>query len=301
MKRKLGEILVAAGAVSESELARALADQPQGSPPARLGELLVAQGRITSQQLARALSVQHTVPYVDLPDIPPPVLDMVPASFQRQHRLVPFRTDGERLSIAMAEPGDKDAVKALRELLGPGRRVVVFVASGEEIDAVHASLGEEIELLEDGEEVPHAPPPRPEAKLEELFGDLDLAEAQAPAPPAPPADADLVLSAELVEPPLLPVSSPPSPPVGDAPELLPFDVGPPPEGAVDPVPDDAQQRAAAALDAFLGSSDTLLTRGEWTGRLDAVPDRRLLLALVRLLVERGIVREQDLLDMQEKP
>ncbi len=315
-KRKLGEILVAAGAISEGELSMALANQPADAP-LRVGEILVRQGRITAKQLARALSVQHTVPYMDLPDIPPPVLDLVPVPFQRKHRLVPFRLDGERVSVAMAEPGDKDAVKALRELLGPTRRVVVFVTAGDEIDAVHTSLGEDVELTVDDVE-PLAPD---SAKLEELFGDLDLNDtsgAPAPSPLAPPpadepADAREVLDAadlfsgdeaDAVQPPAPPAPSPFAPPpfapdpVGPpapaASALLPFD------DAVSPS-EDAQQRAAEALDAFLGSSDTLLTRGEWTGRLEQLPDRMLLLALTRLLVERGIIREQDLLDLLGKP
>ena len=199
MKRKLGEILVAAGAVTQEELDLALTDQHAGDP-SRVGELLVAMGKITPQQLARALSAHHTVPYVELPPIPPPVLELVPLNFQRQHRLVPFRIDGERLSVAIAEPSDSEAIRELRVLVGNDIKVVLFVAPIDEIDAVHASMGEDVDLALEVPSVPNeVPVASSPSKLDELFGDLDLPASE-------------VVTAEVAAPPQEPLFAPSPPP-----------------------------------------------------------------------------------------
>jgi hypothetical protein len=60
--KALGDILVAHGAISETQLAEVLKQQRNGSPTdrhRRLGEILVARTMVTPVQLARALIVQQ--------------------------------------------------------------------------------------------------------------------------------------------------------------------------------------------------------------------------------------------------
>lgn len=137
MRKKLGEILIASGAVTQADLDLALSDQTAGEP-ARLGDLLVALGRITPVQLARALSQQHAIPFIQLPQVPPDVLLSVPVDFQQQHRVVPFRVTADAISLAMSDPSNADAVDALRKKLG--KKITRYVAAGDEIDALHADL-----------------------------------------------------------------------------------------------------------------------------------------------------------------
>ena len=134
MKKKLGEILIASGVVTQADLDEALSDQRAGES-ARLGDQLLALGRLTSFQLAKALATQHGLPYMGLPAIPPRVMAAIPLDYQRTHRLVPFRVDGDTVSVAVADPSNTDAVEELRYSLN--RKVVVAIAPGDEIDAVH--------------------------------------------------------------------------------------------------------------------------------------------------------------------
>ncbi len=138
MRRKLGEILVSSGFVTNEDIHLALTDQSAGEP-ARLGDLLVALGKITPLQLARALSIQYAIPYLDLPVVPQSVMDAVPLDFQRQYRFLPIKVEPGVITIAMA-----DLSQLVTDVLPTLKRqhpsVKVFVAAGDEIDAVHAAL-----------------------------------------------------------------------------------------------------------------------------------------------------------------
>ena len=177
MRKKLGEILLASGTVTQADLDLALGDQ-MGGEPARLGDLLVSLGRLTPAQLARALSTQHSIPFIQLPPVPSDVLNVVPVDFQVQHRLVPFRVTGDSMSIAMADPSNVDAIEELRVSLN--RKVTRYVAAGDEIDAIHSGMnGAVVDLPTIAPSVaPVARGASPTAA--ELFGSLDLEAAPPP-------------------------------------------------------------------------------------------------------------------------
>lgn len=185
MRKKLGEILVASGAVTSADIAAALSDQSAGEP-SRLGDLLIALGRISPAQLARALSEQYGVPYTDLPPVPSKILEAVPIDFQRMHRLVPFKVAGKELSVALADLTDLEAVSVLRR---EWTKVNVFVAPGDEIDAIHAAAAgmfhSELPPLDLPSVAPAIAPlggvsrPTPAPTAEDLFGSFEL-----DAPPA---------------------------------------------------------------------------------------------------------------------
>ncbi len=169
-KKKLGEILVTSGAVSGPDVAAALAEQSAGEP-SRLGDLLVATGKLSSVQLAQALAEQYQLPYVELPQLPQAVLDLVPLDLQRQFRLVPLKSDGTELSIAMADLANIEVLAVLEQ---QWTRVHVNVAGGDEIDALHATLSGIFSPIvsEDEASVPPSISPFPTA--DDLFGALEL-------------------------------------------------------------------------------------------------------------------------------
>ncbi|MDP3237287.1 MAG: hypothetical protein Q8N26_31155 [Myxococcales bacterium] len=179
MRKKLGEILLSSGVVTQGDLDLALGDQ-MGGEPARLGDLLVSLGRLTPAQLARALSTQHSIPFVQLPPVPADVLLVVPIDFQVEHRLVPFRVTGDAMSVAMADPSNVDAIEELRVSLN--RKITRYVAAADEIDALHAgATGGAVDLPSIAPSVaPVARGVSPTAA--ELFGSLDLDASPEPAP-----------------------------------------------------------------------------------------------------------------------
>lgn len=187
MKKKLGEILIASGVVAQADIDEALSDQRAGES-ARLGDQLIALGRLTSFQLAKALATQHGLPYMGLPAIPPRVMAAIPLDYQRTHRLVPFRLEGDTVWVAVADPSNTDAVEELRYSLN--RRVVVTIAPGDEIDAVHQAYSSAASPAPVAvKKFVSRPTPAPTA--EELFGSMNLDSLDDPVPEAPAAPDDL--------------------------------------------------------------------------------------------------------------
>jgi putative toxin-antitoxin system antitoxin component (TIGR02293 family) len=103
-RRRLGEILVAGGAVTHAQLQRALAEQGRLKLP--LGQTLLALGYTTDETMRQALSSQLGVPYIDLQNV---IIDRSLASlldreFARQHALFPVARIGRTLTLAMDDP-----------------------------------------------------------------------------------------------------------------------------------------------------------------------------------------------------
>jgi hypothetical protein len=63
-RSRLGEILLANGALSKQQLEHALAQQPNLKLP--LGKVLLKLNYITDEMMRQALSAQLNVPYIDL-------------------------------------------------------------------------------------------------------------------------------------------------------------------------------------------------------------------------------------------
>ena len=102
----LGEVLVARGVVSESQVAAAL--ELQRSSGKRLGEVLVDMGALDERSLVEALADFFGMPVTDLaatsPD--PAALALIPESLAREHLVIPVFVDGEGLHVAVSQPSD---------------------------------------------------------------------------------------------------------------------------------------------------------------------------------------------------
>jgi type IV pilus assembly protein PilB len=108
-KKRLGDILVQQGIISEDALAVALAAQQKGHR--RLGDYLVENGYTTDEDIAMALHLQLGLERVDLRGtrIPPEVIGLVPGSVLRKHNVLPVGFDEHNsnvLLLAMADPLD---------------------------------------------------------------------------------------------------------------------------------------------------------------------------------------------------
>jgi Type II secretion system (T2SS), protein E, N-terminal domain len=220
MKKKLGEILVAAGAVTPGDIDAALSDQSAGEP-ARLGDLLVSLGKITPEQLAQALSQQYGVQFAHVPAVAAEVLGEVPADLQRRFRFLPIKVAPGSISIAMADlsHASSDVLPVLKKRWAT---VHLFVAPADEIDAAHAehaarAAGHPSALIP---AVAPAPTghrkPVVTASDDELFAALDLA-----LPSGPPAHAE---AADDAEAPVVLGGLDPLPSSGAAPESFELDV-----------------------------------------------------------------------------
>lgn len=120
---KIGEMLINAGMLKTPQLDDALKSQAQENR--RIGEILVTRGQITEVQLTQMLSNQLSVPWVSLyhVDFSRHLLNFVPRAVADMYCLVPVYLrnvpkQGDTLYIAMDDPMDETALKAVRAVSG---------------------------------------------------------------------------------------------------------------------------------------------------------------------------------------
>ena len=159
----LGQLLLEAGAITESALEKALAQQ-LGSGQ-RIGALLVEGGHTDEESVARCLSFQ-----LDLPYEPPPLrsehsaLRIVRPELARRGRVLPLSTTPRAIRLAMADPLDLSTLDDVQ--FQCGRRVDPVVSSTTAVlEGLAHAYGGDIQMLL--EELPE-PAPRPEAEAATL-------------------------------------------------------------------------------------------------------------------------------------
>jgi len=113
-RRKLGEMLIEAGVLTDAALRSALAEQRKWG--GTLGKMVVEMKLCTEEQLVSVLSKQLVMDKVDLEalEIPPEVLELVPAELAVQYQLVPFAQPMKFLDIAMSDPMNLGIIDELR-------------------------------------------------------------------------------------------------------------------------------------------------------------------------------------------
>lgn len=111
---RLGEALIAAGVLTESQLDVALAEQRQAHRP--LGEVLLSLGFARPEEVAAALAKGMGIPFVRGRDLEPdPLLTSVlDPDFIRRTGAYPIRMEGGVLKVAMSDPSDPVRVAEVR-------------------------------------------------------------------------------------------------------------------------------------------------------------------------------------------
>jgi type IV pilus assembly protein PilB len=148
--KRIGQILVDLGLIDEQQLATMLEEQAT-----RGGELLgkvgVSLGYFTDEQLGEALAEQWGTTFVTLYDrhIPPEVARLLSEPMAQLYRVIPLGLEGNRLTIASAEPQKIQIADELRTFLGYD--IHVCVATEPEItkviEKIYSSESESVESL----------------------------------------------------------------------------------------------------------------------------------------------------------
>ncbi len=147
---KLGEILVKANVLVDSQLKSALAEQQRWG--GRLGDILVRMSLVTEEILVKALSWQLAIPLVNLDSVdsvPAHVLAKLPIQAAKDLAVLPLqlRDDGKTLVVAMGEPQNVRSLDTLRAL--SKCRIVAQIAGRTAIAKAQARFYEgEAELAE---------------------------------------------------------------------------------------------------------------------------------------------------------
>jgi len=113
-RKKLGTMLIEAGAITEQSLRVALGEQKRWG--GTLGRTLVEMKLVTEPELVRVLALQLNVPAIDLEtlEIPQAILDLIPGELAEQHSLIPFAQPMKFLDVAMADPTNVGILDELR-------------------------------------------------------------------------------------------------------------------------------------------------------------------------------------------
>lgn len=273
-RKKLGETLVEAGLIDDLQLRSALADQKRWGN--RLGKTLVKLGFVEEEPLMRQLSKLMGYPLAEIRgrEVDVEVLAALPRELAEKYRCLPLfvEDDGAAryLYLGMEEPADLDTLDALQ--LRTGFEICpVLIGFRELDDGLRRFYGVRADARVEPEWVPTGELVGPECLR---HGDEALV-----APPEPP-------SAQTSPPPEAHASEP-------APE---------PETATPGVPSSAP---ASAMPAGLDPEESFevgVTVGPGASeaspraRASEVSTRRILKALTQVLVEKGILTREELVE-----
>lgn len=298
MRKKIGEVLIEQGALTEAQLRTALGQKRSLGQNHRLGAVMVAMGLITPKQLARGLSAQFDLPFVELPEISPEVTAMISLDFQTEHRVIPFRVDmegkSERLHVAVEDPGALALVDELRFQLRKTLRV--YVAASDDIEnALLMARGEKLEIVQAiplGEED------------DEVTADMPIERDRGSGPPPPPKEASTDFIDDLLGMGPKSKSRPPPPPQSppmlesidpDLPKVPVVKFG----GAAKDVKPPAPQVPPNFSEEDLKVLDNLerISKGEEPMQVtQKIMPAQMVAALVRLLIQKRIIQEEEFLD-----
>lgn len=147
-KKKIGDLLVEKGVISQQQLEESLRDQSVLGK--RLGEILVEKGYITEEQLIDAVSERLSIPKISLVSmvIDPQVVQRVNVDVARRYTLIPVFEIGNTLTVAMADPLNIIAIDEIKYLTGLNIKRVIAAAT-EIKDAIdqYYSVGDSLSQL----------------------------------------------------------------------------------------------------------------------------------------------------------
>lgn len=129
-RKRLGDILVEAGLITNDQLQQALKEKTDKQ---KLGDALLQQGFITEQQLIEVLEFQLGIPHVSLYRYPidQKITSLVPKEIATKNYLIPLKQEGNKLFVAMADPMDFYAIDDLR--LSTGFHIEPAIATKDDI------------------------------------------------------------------------------------------------------------------------------------------------------------------------
>ncbi len=147
VRKRLGDILVETGMITEEQLNHTLANK---SSDEKLGDALLREGYISEQQLIEVLEFQLGIPHININQYPIDLeaVQLVPKDLAKQHLLMPIRKDKNKLLVAMADPLDYFALEELR--MATGYHIEPAIATKDEI---YRAITKFYDLQESMEEV----------------------------------------------------------------------------------------------------------------------------------------------------
>ncbi len=208
--RRLGEILVTEGFLTEAAVATAVEEAEEG---VRIGEHLVGKGLLSETQLAQALAHQLSIPWVSIVhiDFRPEILERISSEMAVRLRVVPVYVQQARgqeptLFVAMADPTNEEALAELGQTTRMPVRAMVG-ARGDLLSAIRFYYGITVEEPAGARKAEEKSDPALSRKSETRIDDKGKGEAKPPAhgsrqaPPLPMRAKMASLTGEAMRPP----------------------------------------------------------------------------------------------------
>ena len=149
-KIRLGELLVQQKAISEEQLAEALADQRRTGR--KLGRVLGDLGLMSESALCEFLAKHLQVPFIDLKQIriDREAIKLLPEPLARRYRALVLQHDARGLLVGMADPSDLHAYDELQAKLRQPLRIALVGEADflRTLDAVYRQTDEIATLAE---------------------------------------------------------------------------------------------------------------------------------------------------------
>src|SRR5919197_588733 len=121
----IGEMLVAAGLLTQAALDTALAEH--SSTGKSLGRILIDRKMVTEGDLVSVVAQKMGMLYVDLAEYPVDIqaVMLIPAPMARRFNAIPVKRDGNQLLVVMEEPPNVFAVDDIRTVTGLDIRTAI--------------------------------------------------------------------------------------------------------------------------------------------------------------------------------
>ncbi|MCU7804204.1 MAG: Flp pilus assembly complex ATPase component TadA [Candidatus Thiodiazotropha sp. (ex Lucinoma borealis)] len=147
INNRLGNILLNHGWISNSQLELALS-QGRG----RIGERLISFGAITDHQLAQALAEQLNIPYVPLDSmvITPEIFSLLPARLAFEWNALPYGRAGNILEVVISDPLDITLISNIEH--ATGLRIKLLISTEQAIRDVLSRSEGSADILRDASE-----------------------------------------------------------------------------------------------------------------------------------------------------
>lgn len=116
INKKLGELLVESGIITNSQLDKAL--ELQKEQGGLIGEVLVQLKFTTEEDIAKMLTAQYGFAYLPLAnyEIDSSLIRLIPERVARQYCLIPIDKIANTLTIAMSNPLNSQAIEDIETL-----------------------------------------------------------------------------------------------------------------------------------------------------------------------------------------
>ena len=137
-KKKLGEILIEGGLITERQLQSALPQQKKLK--LKLGQFFVQQGLLTETQIVRVVSSQFNIAQYSAIKyaLDTELANIIPADMAYKYQVAPLKKSGLLLTIAMLDPMDINAIDAIE--VYTNNEIEAVICTEQDLNQLHAGL-----------------------------------------------------------------------------------------------------------------------------------------------------------------